>query len=63
VGPTGRVAAAANCRAHHARGERGGGWARGWAAQGSRPRGREGVMRTWMCFPLRYPLDYHLSCF
>jgi hypothetical protein len=20
------------------------------------------VMRTWMCFPLRYPLDYHLSC-
>jgi hypothetical protein len=19
-------------------------------------------MRTWMCFPLRYPLDYHLSC-
>jgi hypothetical protein len=20
------------------------------------------VMRTWMCFPMRYPLDYHLSC-
>jgi hypothetical protein len=20
------------------------------------------MMRTWMCFPLRYPLDYYLSC-
>jgi hypothetical protein len=32
-GPWG-VVAAANCRAHHARGERGGGWAAKWAQSG-----------------------------
>jgi hypothetical protein len=33
-GAHGGVVAAANCRAHHARGERGGGWAAKWAQSG-----------------------------